>query len=291
MRNRTLSIHNIDPNHPSYTITNFPSEFNFLMNTSDIFGLDKYPIGIYPIRYIHNFNEGTNYQILESKPMIPVVQIFDWAFFYWNSFGHPEFKSAQPTLQEMINMSWQALVAGGKGLIYYGYWELLQMDDVTPFEDVWKNVTELTEHIWKYKDLILSIDEINKIEFTKNLNVTFRQWKYNKTNYIVVVNLEREKEIFKIDLLDKYKIVKEFGLGNYKKNGTEIIFNLEPIDVIMIKYTKNSKKSNFLLIFFIVIIIIILIAAAAFFAKKYFLKKYKTKVFVESVSKLMNDEN
>ena len=35
------------------------------------------------------------------------------------------------------------------------------MDDFTPFEDVWKNVTELTEHIWKYKDLFLSIDEIN----------------------------------------------------------------------------------------------------------------------------------
>ena len=149
--------------------------------------------------------------------MITVVQIFDWAYYYWNSYGRPEFISAQPTLQEMINMSWQALVAGGKGLIYYGYWELMQMDDINPFEDVWKNVIELTEHIWKYKDIILSIDEIKKIEFAENLNVTFRQWKYNKTNYIVVVNLEREKEIFKIDLLDKYKIVKEFGLGNYKK--------------------------------------------------------------------------
>ena len=32
----------------------------------------------------------------------------------------------------------------------------------------------------------------------------------NKTNYIVIVNLERNKEIFKIDLLDKYKIIKKF---------------------------------------------------------------------------------
>jgi hypothetical protein len=117
--------------------------------------------------------------------MIPVIQIFDWAYHYWNRYGHPEFISAQPTLQEMINMSWQALVAGGKGLMYYGYYELVQMDEITPFEDCWKDVIKLTENIWKYKDVILSIDEVTKIEYTKNLNVTFRQWKYNKTNYMM----------------------------------------------------------------------------------------------------------
>ena len=59
----------------------------------------------------------------------------------------------------------------------------------------------------------------------------------------------------------------------------------------MIKYTKHSKKSNFLLIFFTVIIIIILFVLIAFFVTKYFMTKYKTKVFVDSVSKLMNDDN
>ena len=147
---------------------------------------------------------------------------------------------------------------------------------------------ELSEKIWKYKDVILSIDEVNKIEYTKNLNVSFRQWKYKKINYIVVVNLERNKEIFRINLLDKYKINKEFGLGNFIKNGTEIIFNLEPIDVIMIKYT---KKYNFLIIFTIVVIIIILIGVIAFIVKKFFMTKYKTKFFINSISKLMNDDN
>ena len=172
-RNRTLSIHNLDPNHPSYTVTNYPSEFNFLMNTSDILGLDKYPIGTYPIRYVHSFNDETNYQMLEAKPMIPVVQIFDWAYHYWNRYGHPEFESAQPSFQDMLSMSWQAFVAGGKGLVYYGLYELLKMNDITPFEDCWKDVIELTENIWKYKDVILSIDKVDKIEYTQNLNVTF----------------------------------------------------------------------------------------------------------------------
>ena len=165
------------------------------------------------------------------------------------------------------------------------------MDEISPFEDRWKEVIEFTDEIWKYKDVILSIDKVNKIEYTKNYNVSFKQWKYNKINYIVIVNLEREKEIFKINLLDDYKIYKEFGLGNYTKNGTELIFDLEPIDVIMISYSKISKSSNLLAIFSIIIIIIIIIGVSGFFARKYLLNKYETKTFVDSASKLMNDDN
>ena len=131
----------------------------------------------------------------------------------------------------------------------------------------------------------------------KIYNVSFKQWKYNNTNYIVIVNLEYRKEIFKIDLLDNFTIHKEFGLGNYLENGTELIFDLEPIDVIMITYSKsskssnNSKSSNLLAIFSIIIIIIIIIGVSCFFTRKYLLKKYKTKTFIDSVSKLMGDDN
>ena len=292
LRNITLLIHELDPNHPSYTVTNYATDFHLLMNTSDILGVDKYPIGpLLPIRYVYDLNEQANYHMLESKPMIPVCQIYDYGTILLRKYRNPIFTKSQPTLQEMLSMSWQALVGGGKGLMYYGFYELTLLDDVTPFEDVWKVVIELSEKIWKYKDVILSIDEVNKIEYTKNLNVSFRQWKYKKINYIVVVNLERNKEIFRINLLDKYKINKEFGLGNFIKNGTEIIFNLEPIDVIMIKYTKNAKKYNFLIIFTIVVIIIILIGVIAFIVKKFFMTKYKTKFFINSISKLMNDDN
>ena len=74
------------------------------------------------------------------------------------------------------------------------------MDKISPVEDRWKDIIEFTDEIWKYKDVILSIDKVNKIEYIQNNNVSFRQWKYNNSNYIAIVNLEREKEIFKINL-------------------------------------------------------------------------------------------
>ena len=191
----------------------------------------------------------------------------------------------------MRNIAWQSLVIGGKGLLFYSIYEIIQMDEISPIEQRWGDVIEFTDEIWKFKDVILSIDKVNKIEYTINYNITFKQWKCNKTNYIAIVNLERNKEIFKLDLLGKYKIIKEFGIGNYKKNGTEIIFSLEPIDVIMISYYSESSKSYALVIFYIIVIIIIVIGLLIFFTRKYLTNKYKTNTFIDSVSKLMNDDN
>ena len=73
LRNRTLSIHELDPNHPSYTVLYIPKEVNQLMNTTDIMGIDSYPIGRSPIRSVYDSNEETYNNILKVKPMIPVV--------------------------------------------------------------------------------------------------------------------------------------------------------------------------------------------------------------------------
>ena len=75
----------------------------------------------------------------------------------------------------MRSMSWQALVSGSKGLLFYSLYEIIKMDEKTPFKDRWKDVIEFTDEIWKYKDIILSIDKVNKIEYIKNYNVTFKQ--------------------------------------------------------------------------------------------------------------------
>ena len=137
--------------------------------------------------------------------------------------------------------------------------------------------------------MILSIEKVDKIEYDINPNVTFKQWKYKNNNYIVVVNLERNDEIFKINFLKDYSINKEFGLGKIKKSGNIVTFSLKPIDVIMVKY--NSKKNNNLVIIIIPIIVaIIILIIIGFFLRKYIMKKNKNDNFINTTSKLMNDE-
>ena len=232
--------------------------------------------------------------MLKTKPFWPVVQIFDW---YWYRSDNPEYKPCPPTLQEMRSMSWQAFVAGGKGMIFYSLFDLFRMNNTKnntePFEERFRDVIEFTDQIWKYKDVILSVDKINEIDYKKNDNVVFKQWKYNDSNYIVIVNLERTNEIFEINLLSKSKVIKEFGLGNFEQNGNNIILSLQPIDVFMIKYTfdnsDNSGKSHLIIIF--VIFLLILIVLIFLFVRKYYIKK-KNKINYNSngAEPILNNE-
>ena len=134
LRHRTLAIHQLDPNHPSFTALFLPGEVNLLMNTTDIMGLDNYPIEEgRKIREV-NYNMDEAYkEILKAKLFISVIQIFDWAFLYRNYKEQPDYKSNRPTLQEMRSMSWQAIVAGVKGLMYYSLWEFVEK--INEFKD------------------------------------------------------------------------------------------------------------------------------------------------------------
>ena len=201
IRNMTLTIHELDPNHPSYSVIMPFGEMPTLLNTTDLFGVDNYPIGGGEIREITDLNGKESEEPL-GKPYIPMMQIFDWHI----SNGTKSGNLTPPTVQEMRNMCWQALALGARGFSFYSLFEINLLDNITPIKDRWKDIVEITDQLWEYKDIILSIDKVNKIKYVQNNNVTFRQWKYNNSNYIAVNNLERRKEIFKIDLLDKYEI-------------------------------------------------------------------------------------
>ena len=94
-----------------------------------------------------------------------------------------------------------------------------------------------------------------------------------------------------INLLDEFDTKKEFGLGSIEKNGKNITFNLKPIDVIMVKYSKNknNNKNYSIVIVSILISLIIIIIVAVFIVKKYIKNKNETNNFVNSTTKLIND--
>ena len=253
-------------------------------------GFDEYPVGLYyngKIRTVDEKMSEAYDKVLEGKLFLPVIQIFDWAAYFGDEHSHV------PTIQEMIHMSWQGFVAGGKGIIYYSLFDIFKLEHITPFEDRWKDVINVTNEIWKYKDIILSIDKVNEIKTSKNRNVKFKQWKYKSDNYIVVINLERNNETFVINLLDEFDTKKEFGLGSIEKNGNNITFNLNPIDVIMLKYSKNDKndkndKNNSVAIVSIIISLIIVVIVAAFIVKKYIKNRNENNISINSTSKLIN---
>ena len=177
-------------------------------------------------------------------------------------------------------MSWQAFIAGARGMIFYSILEIIGMNKTTPFESRWKDVIELTDQIWEYKDMILSIEKVDRIEYKENNNIAFKQWKYNGYNYIVIANLGRENQKFEIDLINKYSVVKEFGLGTFKQHDNIITFNIEPVDALMIKY-KLDKSFNSSLIIILVLIFLIISAIIIIYIVKRYYKKDDTKKLID----------
>ena len=285
LRNRTLTIHELDPEHPTLSVLYHRSDFYNLMNSSDIMGFDQYVIDNQvnqPIRNVYDRAILKYNNMLEAKPFWSVIQIFDQAYEEWKEWGknNTEYESNPPTLQEMKSMSWQGFAAGAKGIIFYSFfslWALKNKTNIT-FEERWEDVIEFTDEIWKYKDVILSIEEIDEIKYENNTNVAFKQWKYNDSNYIVIVNLERTNQIFTINNCEL--VNKEFGLGTIKNIGNNLIFYLEPIDVIMIKYKikndiKENEDNNLIIIVPIIIIAVLALVIIGLLIKRYMTKKSK----------------
>ena len=112
IRNMTLTAHELDPNHPTYSIIMGYGEMRSLLNTSDMFGLDPYPIGFSEIRDVTSMI-GKECEEPLGKPNIPALQIFDWYAYNKTTSGRP----TPPTLQEMTNMCWQAIASGARGFM------------------------------------------------------------------------------------------------------------------------------------------------------------------------------
>ena len=82
-----------------------------------------------------------------------------------------------------------------------------------------------------------------------------------------------------INLLNKYSVNKEFGLGTFKQHKNNITFYIKPIDVLMIKYKLDSShNSNWIIIIVIVLIIIILISIIIVYIVKKYHKKDDEKI-------------
>ena len=127
----------------------------------------------------------------------------------------------------------------------------------------------MTDEIWEYRHVILSIDEYDTIKYEENEHIALKQWKYKDINYVAIVNLEREEQTFSIDLnKNDYEVDETLGLGEMKKDKNKLTFTMKPIDVMIVRFSENalpddptgessSSASSIMMTLFIVMLILI----------------------------------
>ncbi|MFQ4142450.1 hypothetical protein [Chlorogloeopsis sp. ULAP02] len=221
-----------DPKHYTYiSVSNWSKKWADYAHVADLIGGQSYPIG-YPfnnrpknipnhlseVNYV--FNIANNEASKHNRPVIANLQTFKWKGQRW------------PTAKEVYNMTYQALLAGVKGIIFYTYDNPASRLRENP--DLWNMVKSLAPEIKKLSPVLLK-GNFTPLK-TKFQDVLAGQWTYGDRNYVVVLNTSDSKtKLLSLSIPTKGKfratpLFSDRPSGMIYKNG-ELYGEIKPEDV------------------------------------------------------------
>jgi hypothetical protein len=186
------NIKKIDPNHYTYTsISGWSKKWSEFSNTGDLIGGQSYPIGYtfgnqpqglpnVPIEVNHTFNLARAAARKQNRPFIANVQAFKWD------------NQRSPTANEVYNMTYQSLLAGVKGVLFFAYDDGAK-NQIRDNPLVWNRLKSLVPEIKQLSPILIG-GTLTKLE-TNNEELLASQWKYQNHFYVIAVNTSQTKKI------------------------------------------------------------------------------------------------
>ncbi len=203
---RRRMVHELDPDHPSWIVIDWPSSVRPLIDGYDVFGMDPYPIGNHGGKDRTEIARAAKSALSgrEStyglKPMWQVPQAFDWGYYRPTETNRTEVR--MPTCEEMRSMTWQAIAGGANGIVFYSFFDLLKRDN-WPKERTaggWESACTVAKEV-KAKEAVLLSDPGPAVESAPE-NTVCRTWRTGDgTVHLLVCNMTREpvKGAVKVD--------------------------------------------------------------------------------------------
>lgn len=182
----------IDPRHYTYiSVSNWSNKWAEFADAGDLIGGQSYPIG-YPfknklkglpntlIEVNHVFNIGQKEANKHNRPVIANLQAFKWD------------NQRLPTSKEVYNMTYQSLLSGVKGILFFAY-DDGGKNQIYANDKLWDRLKSLAPEIKKLSPVLID-GTLTKLD-TKNEQLLAGQWKYRNSLYIIVVNTSPTKTI------------------------------------------------------------------------------------------------
>lgn len=162
-----------DSQHITYISGYNPNKIGEFMNSSDLVGMQSYPVNSEPLSSTdYSISRAVKEATPYNRPIIANLQTFSW------EAGRP------PTSKEVRNMTYQSLINGVKGIIYYTYYDSTW--DMSSHSDLWNGVKSLVPEIKQLSPILLN-GKLNKIN-TGVQDVFAGAWNYQNQAVVVVVN-------------------------------------------------------------------------------------------------------
>jgi hypothetical protein len=108
----------LDPDHPDALVEATLEDYTEYMPYTDFMMIDPYPSPAYPLGYVREAYREADAASSGEKRVFGVAQAFDWYVMYGAA---PEGHVWRPTVEEMRNMTYQFMVLGANGLLYFAY--------------------------------------------------------------------------------------------------------------------------------------------------------------------------
>ena len=179
-------VRGLDDDHPVWSVHWNTDWLLQEAHTTDIVGVDPYPIDNHPITLVSQMADAAN---KAGKPLWLVPQIFDWKDYPGDAAGR-DLTGRPPTREEMRAMTYLAVNHGAKGLIYYSYFNIR---DDADYDTRWPQIKEIASEIDYLRPVLLSTHQTNDDDIVcDNGNIDFKLVRGDNAYYLLVVNTKEE---------------------------------------------------------------------------------------------------
>jgi len=216
----------LDPDHPTWEVLCQVDELNQYKNTTDILGTDPYPVPGAPISMVTTYLDKTQRAVESARSIWMVPQAMNWSVY---NPGTPPMRG--PNYEEMRNMTFQCLVGGAKGLIYYNFSDLKR--DPDGFDKPWAALSKVAKEVKDLTPVLLSMGKAPKVRLSKkDADIRFATFSVGKRKVLMAVNLSQKVKKVSFLLPDSVKKLKRVNeAGDVVLSGGELLDKFLPIAV------------------------------------------------------------
>jgi len=184
----------LDPDHPTWAVTDKPHHARPLLACYDVIGMDPYPIGNLGWRNDVGICSGWAQEARKGmygfRPMWHVPQAFSWEWYRKDEIEVIPDKR-MPNRREIANMTWQGVAGGANGIFFYSYSAMRKYMKPGDFESSWRDVCDVAREVKAMEDVLLS-DGDPVVVVDPGEKVAVRTWRQAGRDWVLVANRTRE---------------------------------------------------------------------------------------------------
>ena len=207
LRTAYQNIQRDDVNHPIFIVQDKTEMMAKHFDNTDILGADPYPVGSANLTKTSRNTRIAVDAARGARGVWIVTQLMNWANYPYKTSGH------WPTLDEMRNQSYQAIINGAKGLLFYSYYNLMYPSspykqgplDMAFFKERWALVTQMSEEINEVVPVVLE-DKKTVLDVPKDTQIEVGAWQDGNQLLLLMANPYYEEKSITFKLPDGWTI-------------------------------------------------------------------------------------